>query len=104
MGKGTILAKTRLTARIPRFFAAINNRCFLAEVPVFPLSLPHSRMVPGWPCSVASIWFRITTPGLLPPRCFADSMPVLVRANGAGLHVGEDAGGADHQGGRSPRR
>ncbi len=24
MGKGTILAKTRLTARIPRFFAAIN--------------------------------------------------------------------------------
>ncbi len=25
MGKGTILAKTRLTARIPRFFAAINR-------------------------------------------------------------------------------
>ncbi len=25
MGKGTILAKTRLTARIPRFFAAINT-------------------------------------------------------------------------------
>ncbi len=28
MGKGTILAKTRLTARIPRFFAAINRGGF----------------------------------------------------------------------------
>ncbi len=31
MGKGTILAKTRLTARIPRFFAAINTTLVLSR-------------------------------------------------------------------------
>ncbi len=51
MGKGTILAKTRLTARIPRFFAAINSGAIAAPVqPVgsFEFRPPYrNAAVPG---------------------------------------------------------